>query len=126
MIITRKIQVYVYDKDATEKKEYIHTLYTWRDYVRKAANAIVAHKFVQQNIRDFVYIKDEIKEKFYVKDIINDGKGMSEELLNRVLSPFTTSRTTRKVGLGISLLAQNARLSGGNVDPDLFSRIIAA
>ena len=79
MIITRKIQVYVYDKDATEKKEYIHTLYTWRDYVRKAANAIVAHKFVQQNIRDFVYIKDEIKEKFYVKDIINDGKGMSEQ-----------------------------------------------
>lgn len=48
--------------------------------------------------------------------VADDGKGMSEELLSRVLSPFTTSRTTRKVGLGIPLLAQNARMSGGNVE----------
>jgi hypothetical protein len=40
---------------------------------------IVAHKFVQQNVRDFVYIKDEIQEKFYVKDILKEGKGMSEQ-----------------------------------------------
>ncbi len=33
-------------------------------------------------------------------DIIDDGCGMSKELLARVISPFTTSRTTRKVGLG--------------------------
>jgi IS605 OrfB family transposase len=79
MVITRKIQVYVYDDDTEEKKNFIHTLYGWRDNVRRAANAIVAHKFVQQNIRDFVYIKDDIAEKFYVKDIIKDGKGMSEQ-----------------------------------------------
>ena len=38
-----------------------------------------------------------------------------EELLRRVQSPFTTTRTTRKVGLGIPLLTQNAQLSGGGV-----------
>ena len=79
MVITRKIQVYVYDDDTEEKKNFIHTLYGWRDNVRRAANIIVAHKFVQQNVRDFVYLKDEIAEKFYVKDIIKDGKGMSEQ-----------------------------------------------
>ena len=47
--------------------------------------------------------------------IIDDGCGMSEELLRRVQSPFTTTRTTRKVGLGIPLLTQNAQLSGGDV-----------
>ena len=47
-----------------------------------------------------------------VKD---DGKGMSPELLERVRSPFVTTRTTRKVGLGIPLLQQNAMLSGGGV-----------
>lgn len=78
MVITRKIQVYVYS-DTTAKKEYIHTLYTWRDLVRRAANMIVAHKFVQQQVRDFVYIKDEIQEKFHVSDIIKEGKGMSEQ-----------------------------------------------
>ena len=45
----------------------------------------------------------------------DDGCGMSKELLERVQSPFTTTRTTRKVGLGIPLLTQNARLSGGDV-----------
>ena len=47
-----------------------------------------------------------------VKD---DGKGMSPELLERVRSPFVTTRTTRKVGLGIPLLMQNAMASGGGV-----------
>ena len=46
----------------------------------------------------------------------DDGKGMSPELLERVRSPFVTTRTTRKVGLGIPLLMQNAMQSGGRVD----------
>lgn len=79
MVVTRKIQVYVSEQDPEMKKNYIHTLYEWRDNIRKAANVIVAHKYVQQNIRDFMYIKDEIQEKFYVKDILKEGKGMSEQ-----------------------------------------------
>ena len=47
--------------------------------------------------------------------IEDDGTGMSQELLARVTSPFATTRTTRKVGLGIPLLQQNAMLSGGDV-----------
>ena len=38
--------------------------------------------------------------------IRDDGCGMSEELLSRVLSPFSTTRTTRKVGLGASIRAR--------------------
>lgn len=45
----------------------------------------------------------------------DDGSGMSKELLARVTSPFSTTRTTRKVGLGIPLIQQNARLTGGDV-----------
>ena len=44
-----------------------------------------------------------------------DGFGMDEALLARVMSPFGTTRTTRKVGLGIPLMAQNARLTGGDI-----------
>ena len=50
-----------------------------------------------------------------VKD---DGRGMSPELLERVRSPFVTTRTTRKVGLGIPLLMQNAMQSGGDLSLD--------
>ena len=79
MIITRKIEVYVSEEDKDQKKEFIKTIYDWSSLVRKAANIIVAHKFVQQNIRDFVYIKDDIQDKFYVSDILREGKGMSEQ-----------------------------------------------
>lgn len=77
MIITRKIQVAIFEEDKTLKQEYYKTLYDWRHEVRKAANIVISHKFTQDNIRDFVYIKDEIKDKFYVKDIVKEGKGMS-------------------------------------------------
>ena len=46
----------------------------------------------------------------------DDGCGMTPEFVEQVRSPFVTTRTTRKVGLGIPLLMQNAMLSGGNVD----------
>jgi signal transduction histidine kinase len=45
----------------------------------------------------------------------DDGKGMPPELLSRVTSPFSTTRTTRKVGLGIPMMMENARLSGGDL-----------
>lgn len=46
--------------------------------------------------------------------ITDDGSGMSPEQLRRAIDPFYTSRTTRKVGLGLSLFKQNAEMAGGN------------
>ncbi len=45
----------------------------------------------------------------------DDGRGMNEEFVQRVQSPCVTTRSTRRVGLGIPLLMQNAALSGGSV-----------
>ena len=45
--------------------------------------------------------------------IIDDGKGMSEEFLARVTDPFSTTRTTRKVGMGLPLLKLAAEQTGG-------------
>ncbi len=47
--------------------------------------------------------------------IIDNGKGMSGEQLERVSDPFFTSRTTRRVGLGIPLFKQTCRESGGDL-----------
>ena len=63
-----------------------------------------------------VIVKFDTAEDLLVIEIHDNGCGMDEELLNRVTSPFTTTRTTRKVGLGIPLMAQNARLTGGDID----------
>lgn len=48
-------------------------------------------------------------------EIDDDGSGMSEEALRRVRDPFFTTKTVRRVGLGIPLLLQSARMTGGDV-----------
>lgn len=48
--------------------------------------------------------------------IADDGCGMTEEILKTVTDPFYTTRTTRKVGMGIPLLKLEAELTGGGVE----------
>ncbi len=49
--------------------------------------------------------------------IIGDnGCGMSEETVKNVCDPFYTTRTTRKVGLGIPLLKLSAEQTGGSFE----------
>ena len=48
--------------------------------------------------------------------VSDDGCGMDKQLLARVTDPFATTRTTRKVGLGIPLFKQAAELTGGGLD----------
>ncbi|MCM1367737.1 MAG: ATP-binding protein [Roseburia sp.] len=46
--------------------------------------------------------------------IKDDGKGMDGEFLAKVTDPFTTSRTTRKVGMGLPLFKMEAEKTGGS------------
>ena len=46
--------------------------------------------------------------------IIDDGKGMTEEQIAKVTDPFFTTRTTRKVGLGVPFYKQAAESTGGS------------
>lgn len=48
--------------------------------------------------------------------IEDDGSGMDKKLLAVVTDPFTTTRTTRKVGLGIPLFKASAERSGGSFE----------
>lgn len=50
--------------------------------------------------------------KIVVRD---DGQGMDQQLLAQVSNPFVTSRTTRKVGLGIPLLKAAAEACQGSL-----------
>ena len=47
--------------------------------------------------------------------VTDNGCGMSKEMVENVTSPFTTSRTTRKVGLGIPLFKMAAEQTGGQL-----------
>ena len=48
--------------------------------------------------------------------VYDNGKGMSEEQVKSVIDPFFTTRTTRKVGMGIPLFKMAAEQTGGNLE----------
>jgi hypothetical protein len=73
-------------------------------------NSIVANaSMVEINI-----IENLVDDSFTII-IKDDGKGMDSEMVKNVTDPYCTSRTTRKVGLGIPLLKQNAEQTGGEL-----------
>ena len=58
-------------------------------------------------------IEDEETLSFSISD---DGTGMKPDFLRSVTDPFTTTRTTRPVGLGIPLLKLAAEQTGGKME----------
>lgn len=46
--------------------------------------------------------------------IADDGCGMTPEQVSQVIDPFFTTRTTRKVGLGVPLFKLSAEQTGGS------------
>ncbi|PWL81730.1 MAG: ATP-binding protein [Clostridia bacterium] len=48
-------------------------------------------------------------------EITDDGCGMDAETVRRVTDPFYTTRTTRRVGLGLPLLKLEAEQTGGTL-----------
>ena len=60
---------------------------------------------------------DVTEEKETLTVTVSDnGCGMTEEFLKTVTDPFSTTRTTRKVGLGIPLLKMEAEQTGGSLN----------
>lgn len=57
---------------------------------------------------------DEVRDLLTIS-IADNGKGMTRAQLDKLEDPFFTSRTTRKVGLGIPLFKQSAVQSGGGL-----------
>ncbi len=62
-------------------------------------------------------LADTAEDELTIK-IEDDGCGMGAEMLKNVISPFTTSRKTRKVGLGVPLLKMTAEMTGGRFSID--------
>ena len=60
-----------------------------------------------------ILIKED--EETLTITVSDNGTGMTEDLLLSVTSPFATSRTTRKVGMGIPLFKFAAEQTGGTL-----------
>ena len=62
-----------------------------------------------------ISVTEDIISDRYVVTISDNGKGIKKEMLATVTDAYTTSRTTRKVGMGLALLKQSAEQAGGEL-----------
>lgn len=76
-----------------------------------AENSVAAQG---RNIR--IEVHEDLQSDRLWACVEDDGRGMSPEIAQQVLDPFYTTRTTRKVGLGIPLLKLAAEMSAGGLE----------
>ena len=61
-----------------------------------------------------IMIQEDLKQDKLEICIHDNGRGMNQDMLQQVTNPFITTRTTRKVGLGIPFLKETAEACNGS------------
>lgn len=63
-----------------------------------------------------ITVKDSLKENIYSFEVKDNGSGIREENIEKVTDAFFTSRSSRKVGLGLALTKMKAEQCGGGLE----------
>ena len=66
----------------------------------------------------YISVADSASQDRVEITIEDNGRGMTPVLLAKVTNPFVTTRTTRKMGMGIPLLQMAAEQTGGTLSID--------
>ncbi|MDI6617604.1 MAG: ATP-binding protein [Clostridiales bacterium] len=68
-----------------------------------------------------ILIDENTSKDILVISVKDNGKGIDKKLIEKVKDPFYTSRTERRVGLGISLLSAASERCGGclNIESEI-------
>lgn len=61
-----------------------------------------------------IKIDENQEQDLFSLEINDDGVGMDAEMAERALDPFFSTKTTRRIGLGLPLLAEAARTANGH------------
>lgn len=61
-----------------------------------------------------VHVQEDLFHDRLMASVVDDGRGMDAETVEKVQDPFYTTRTTRTVGLGIPLLKLAAEQADGS------------
>ncbi|MBE9463758.1 hypothetical protein ACFP1I_08820 [Dyadobacter subterraneus] len=74
IFFTRKIQLKIDSDDSEYKSQVFKTLYDWRYICFRASNLIFTHHYLQQQVKEMIYLTDEVKVK--LADIKIDEEGI--------------------------------------------------
>lgn len=74
IILTKRVQLIINSRDKEELKEYYDRMYEYQRLVLKAANMINTHLFMQDRLKELVYLTTETKVK--LADAAKDEEGI--------------------------------------------------
>lgn len=63
-----------------------------------------------------IFVREDLPADLLTIEITDDGKGMDPAVVRGVVNPFYTTRTTRRVGLGLALLEEAAKMANGRLE----------
>jgi len=63
-----------------------------------------------------IHVTEDLKRDLMTIEIIDNGKAMDSEMLDKVTDPFTTTKQDKEVGLGLALISQAAKEAGGGLE----------
>lgn len=64
----------------------------------------------------FIRLAEGKRDDRLVLEVTDDGEGMNDETRKRSVQPFYTTKPGKRIGLGLSLLAQAAEEAGGKLE----------
>lgn len=65
-----------------------------------------------------ITVEEDLTKNSMTIAIEDNGSGVPADVMERITDPFYTTRTTRRVGLGLSLFENTARQSNGSLTVD--------
>ncbi len=79
---------------------------------------IMENSLEAQANRIEVRIHEDPEADLLTMEIRDDGRGMDPDTLENAADPFFTTRKTRRFGLGLSMLSESAKATGGEMTVD--------
>jgi len=79
---------------------------------------IATNSIEAKSSRVIIAIEESVAKNLLRITLRDNGSGMSAEMLEKVGDPFFTTRTTRSVGMGLSLFRQAAQQCNGDLSID--------
>lgn len=77
---------------------------------------IAENSVMAESTEIMIEVIEGISSDKLIFSVEDNGKGMTEDFISKVTDPFTTTRTTRRVGMGLPFLRQSAELCEGKLE----------
>ena len=74
----------------------------------------IAENSIRANAKEInIMIIEDRKNDLLTLSIEDDGEGMDDQMKEHALNPFFTTKTGKRIGLGLAFLSQSAEEAGG-------------